>query len=93
MFDWEKSGVDSVNDWYSGIKHTPERKGKVTDQDNKTEPYAQVIWKSTTEIGCGAKKGFIVCQYGGGKYGENYEENVKQMIYPEHECKTLGSWS
>jgi len=76
--------------WYDEIKDTDGGSGLVKDFNYKTGHYTQVVWKDSTDLGCGGYKGLTVCMYGpGGNFGfsEDYVANVKAPVKSEAECK------
>lgn len=92
-------GVDRVNKWYSEIEHTSpygEAQGS-TVAGETVGHYTQVVWKSTTKLGCGtapfvhhsgSQRDYWVCQYGStaGNYGGQFGDNVLAPIKSEAEC-------
>jgi len=84
------SAAQSVKMWYDEIKDTDGGSGLVKDFNYKTGHYTQVVWKDSTDLGCGGYKGLTVCMYGpGGNFGfsEDYVANVKAPVKSEAECK------
>ena len=74
--------------WYDEIKDTPGGKGEETDFKMNTAHYTQVVWKKTTNLGCGETKGMICCMYGeGGNMQGAYAENVLP-VDSSKECKS-----
>ena len=81
------SAERAVEMWYSEIKDTPGGKGRVNSFNYKTGHYTQVVWKETTKLGCGEKKGIVVCQYGkGGNMAGAFEKNVHKLD-PSAKCE------
>merc|ERR1711941_62543 len=81
-------GVDS---WYSEIEYTDG--GRTSDWcDSKCGHYTQVVWKSTTAIGCGTCGGTMVCQYNPpGNYQGEYSDNVFAPYYSWSDCASMVS--
>eukprot|EP00927_Polykrikos_kofoidii_P082958 TRINITY_DN8386_c0_g1_i1.p1 TRINITY_DN8386_c0_g1~~TRINITY_DN8386_c0_g1_i1.p1 ORF type:complete len:1843 (-),score=334.00 TRINITY_DN8386_c0_g1_i1:58-5586(-) len=80
---WGRNMVGSpgVDQWYSEILTTTNQEGTI-DETNETllnhvGHFSQVIWKESTEVGCGTSGMLLVCQYGpgGNKMGQ-YKFNV-----------------
>lgn len=96
----ERSGLDSTVAWYSEIKFT--RGGLCRSFSDSTVPgeaighYTQVVWKSTTRLGCGrgrARVGdlmgdFWVCQYG--RAGNYYGQFTSQVVAPVKKASQCG---
>jgi len=68
---------DGVAKWYAQM---PLPKGIVTEYGYETSAYTQVVWRSTTSIGCGMWWKTLVCHYGptGNVEGE-YEKEVPPL--------------
>jgi len=94
-------GVDRVISWYSEIERTSPYGLAQSSTDSTVEGksvghYTQVVWQSTTKLGCGTAKfihhsgserDYWVCQYGpGGNYGGQYGNNVFAPVKSEAEC-------
>merc|ERR1711939_724986 len=94
-------GVDRVIKWYSEIEFTSpyglaQSIFDSTEEGETVGHYTQVVWQSTTKLGCGTAKfvhhsgrerDYWVCQYGpAGNYGGQYENNVFAPVKSEAEC-------
>merc|ERR1719326_2392685 len=56
----------------------PEKKGAVSGFAMNTGHYTQVVWKTSTALGCGVQGRLLVCQYGpGGNMGGEFSSNVQ----------------
>merc|ERR1712187_569146 len=72
------SGVvdaQAVDMWYNEIEST--NGGLVSAFSMQTGHYTQVVWRDTTELGCGIQGSLLVCQYGaGGNMQGGFDRNV-----------------
>lgn len=69
-----KAGVKM---WYDEIAHTSGGDGAVTSFGMNTGHYTQVVWKSTTKIGCAKKSDIMICNYAPpGNMQGAFEQNV-----------------
>jgi len=64
--------------WYEGIKdycwNNP-------GYDFKTGHFTQVVWRSTTRLGCGLSGGYVTCHYcAAGNVEDQYEWNVTELL-------------
>jgi len=99
------SGTDSTIAWYSEIQFT-DPWGTAKSSVSPINPqetlghYTQVVWKTTTSLGCGKGKAtiekttgdFWVCQYGpAGNYVGQYKKNVLAPTKNAADCKGLAS--
>lgn len=67
--------ASAVDMWYSEIQHS--QNGLVDSFSNSTGHYTQVVWKSSTSLGCGIYNQLLVCQYGpAGNVDGRYSEVV-----------------
>jgi len=99
-----RSGKDSVAAWYDEIKFTDGTPTSCQDTNPDSTGdaichYTQVVWKSSTKLGCGmgsANVGgqigdFWVCQYGpGGNIGGHF---LNEVLAPEktmEECRSAA---
>jgi len=96
-----RSGTDSVEGWYAEESYTD---GTPVDCDDKNADagdeaichYTQVVWKSSTKLGCGKGKAtvstyedgdFWVCQYGpAGNYEGQFTANVLAPAKTAAQC-------
>ena len=74
------SPAEYVNDWYSEISSYDFTTGDSTD-GNAVGHFTQVVWKSTTKVGCGfstcGDNDLLVCNYSpAGNFAGQYLENV-----------------
>mmetsp|Transcript_97003 Transcript_97003/g.190475 ORF Transcript_97003/g.190475 Transcript_97003/m.190475 type:complete len:260 (+) Transcript_97003:49-828(+) len=73
----------AVEMWYS----KKPANATVIDSSHETDPFTQLVWKSTTEIGCGLNRGLgvFVCQYGptGNTFGNFAAEVGNETDDPE----------
>ena len=73
------SGKSVVNAWYSEIKYYKYSNPRFS---YKTGHFTQVVWKGSTELGCGRAKSrmggiYVVCNYNPpGNYMRRFRENV-----------------
>jgi len=68
--------------WYAEVSKS--NKGLVSSFSGSTGHYTQIVWRSTTAIGCGTSGSLLVCQYGPpgnhrGKFDKNVNGPVKSM--------------
>jgi len=69
------SGPEAVTTWYNDVKDTDN--GKVEKFNATVAHYTQVVWKSTTDLGCGSNADVVVCMYGpGGNIMKRFPTNV-----------------
>lgn len=70
----------AVDAWYSEIKDTPGGKGFANSfNDGGGKPighYTQVVWKTSTSLGCAVNGRLLVCQYKGGNMGGQFASHV-----------------
>jgi len=83
-----------VTNWYNEIKYTPGKKGKVTSFNYKTGHYTQVVWKSTSKVGCAKNQNFLVCDYSSpGNFAGRFAANVKPLgsspVVPKGKCADI----
>jgi len=78
--------VKGVDFWYDEIKRTND--GKVSAFSSGTGHYTQLVWRSTTEVGCGQKDGLLVCNYkpAGNMAGE-FSSNVNSPVKSKSACR------
>jgi len=78
--------VKGVDSWYDEIKQTND--GKVSAFSSGTGHYTQIVWRSTTEVGCGQKDGLLVCNYkpAGNMAGE-FSSNVNSPVKSKSACR------
>eukprot|EP00746_Dinoflagellata_sp_MGD_P150022 gnl/MRDRNA2_/MRDRNA2_81972_c0_seq3.p1 gnl/MRDRNA2_/MRDRNA2_81972_c0~~gnl/MRDRNA2_/MRDRNA2_81972_c0_seq3.p1 ORF type:complete len:534 (+),score=72.28 gnl/MRDRNA2_/MRDRNA2_81972_c0_seq3:188-1603(+) len=73
------TGPRAVDLWYDEIKLT--RDGVVKEFSKGTGHYTQVVWKTSTSLGCGVYKQLLVCQYGpGGNKAGQFETHVPALV-------------
>jgi len=74
--NWAQQWVDI---WYNEIEKT--NNGLVSGFSSGTGHYTQVVWKSSTALGCGYFNKLLVCQYGpAGNYGGQYSSQVQGPV-------------
>merc|ERR1719265_2652280 len=82
----DTKGVDL---WYDEIKLT--NGGRVSGFSSGTGHYTQVVWKGSTELGCGVYKDLLNCQYGeAGNMQGAFTQNVNAPVKSESACKGAG---
>jgi len=99
-----RSALQATVAWYDEILHTDPH-GLATSTsgvDGETVGhYTQIVWKSTSKIGCGKARlafggtevegDFIVCQYGpAGNWAGQFEENVLAPSVAQQVCSDDG---
>lgn len=82
------TGAKAVDHWYSEVQDTD--RGRVSGFSRRWGHYTQVVWKTTTHIGCAIRNGVTVCQYGPGGNSGNYERDVSGPSKSAAECESLG---
>mmetsp|Transcript_45343 Transcript_45343/g.117380 ORF Transcript_45343/g.117380 Transcript_45343/m.117380 type:complete len:153 (+) Transcript_45343:233-691(+) len=81
----DRSPSGAVTHWYDQVTQT--RRGAVDHFDRRWSAYTQVVWRSTTHVGCGWHHGFIVCHYGlGGNVDGQYSSQVNERQKSQSEC-------
>lgn len=99
-----RSGKDSVEAWYDEIIFTDGTPSSCSDKNADARGkdichYTQVVWKTSTKLGCGKGKAQVVingetyngdywvCQYGAaGNYGGQFTDNVLPPVKAESDC-------
>lgn len=93
-----RSGKDSLKAWYDEVRFTdgtPDSCQDTTQAGKAICHYTQVVWKSSTKLGCGKGKAnvrgrdgeFWVCQYGpGGNMGGRFASEVLAPAKTAAEC-------
>jgi len=85
------TGPGGVDMWYNEIKLTPGQRGLVQSFSGSTGHYTQVVWKATTELGCGVYQSLLVCMYGvGGNMGGQFGSNVGPVVKSSGQCPDGG---
>jgi len=80
------SPAAAVKSWYDEISLTDN--GEVSAFSMGTGHYTQVVWRSTTEVGCGQSQGLLVCNYKPpGNRGGAFEANVNSPVKSASECR------
>eukprot|EP00927_Polykrikos_kofoidii_P082961 TRINITY_DN8386_c0_g3_i1.p1 TRINITY_DN8386_c0_g3~~TRINITY_DN8386_c0_g3_i1.p1 ORF type:complete len:1646 (-),score=306.37 TRINITY_DN8386_c0_g3_i1:43-4980(-) len=74
-------GPPGVDTWYNEILTTENKDGNVNERNetllNNVGHFSQLVWRETTEVGCGMNGMLLVCQYGpGGNMLGQYKFNV-----------------
>jgi hypothetical protein len=86
------TGKNAVDMWYNEINLTPGKKGIVHSFSGGTGHYTQVVWKGTTELGCGINGRLLVCMYGqGGNMGGQFANNVPAVKKSSGQCPDGGA--
>jgi hypothetical protein len=79
----DEAGVDA---WYDEIGMPGVVNGLV-DHFGAWGHYTQVVWKSTTDVGCGYAGKLLVCQYGpAGNYEGEYASNLQPPTHSRSSC-------
>jgi len=82
-----RSPVGGVQLWYDEIKRTPGGKGAVKDFSLDWAKYAQIVWASTTDLGCVYSSDTLLCQYGNaGNQPNHFEREVRPQLKPGQYC-------
>merc|ERR1719379_329578 len=82
---WGVTDTKAVDMWYDEIKLTDG--GKVSAFKSGIGHYTQVVWKTSTSLGCGVFKTLIVCQYGpGGNMGGQFSSHVLPPTKSASQC-------
>jgi hypothetical protein len=85
------NAANSVKMWYSEVKYTKDGIQKQFSMD--TGHYTQVVWRGSTKLGCGVKKGpnqvpTVVCNYfEPGNMQGAFQENVFARQQKEEDCR------
>eukprot|EP00746_Dinoflagellata_sp_MGD_P001252 gnl/MRDRNA2_/MRDRNA2_102347_c0_seq1.p1 gnl/MRDRNA2_/MRDRNA2_102347_c0~~gnl/MRDRNA2_/MRDRNA2_102347_c0_seq1.p1 ORF type:complete len:704 (+),score=162.30 gnl/MRDRNA2_/MRDRNA2_102347_c0_seq1:98-2209(+) len=80
-------GPGGVDAWHDEIKYT--NNGTVSSFLPTYGHYTQVVWKSTTHLGCGINGKLLVCEYGPGQMAKGFETNVLPIVKTAEECGGL----
>lgn len=82
---------EGVDAWYDEIKVTAD--GETSDWcGGECGHYTQVVWASSTHIGCGTCGGTMVCQYSPpGNMAGDFEANVFKTQKSWEDCEMSGS--
>jgi uncharacterized protein YkwD len=80
-------GPGGVDAWHDEIKYT--NNGTVSQFLPTYGHYTQVVWKSTTHLGCGINGKLLVCEYGPGQMAKGFETNVLPIVKTAEECGGL----
>merc|ERR1711862_925152 len=78
-----------VGEWYNEIIDTD---GGLTSDDcgGNCGHYTQLVWASTSSIGCGTCGGTMVCQYNpSGNFAGEYTDNVLPTYYSIDDCSSM----
>lgn len=86
---YEQSPAEATKAWYAEIELTDG--GVVKSFTSGTGHYTQVVWKTSTKLGCGSANGGMgtlnVCQYAEpGNFQGRFEENVLPPTKDATEC-------
>merc|ERR1719191_1321926 len=85
---WGATDTYAVQMWYDEIKLTNGGKGLVSKFTHGTGHYTQVVWKTSTSLGCGIFQSLLVCQYGpGGNMGGQFSSHVPAPTKSAAQCK------
>jgi len=90
---WNLKGGEAVDRWYDEIACTSP-KGKVASLSQgvcRPGHYTQVVWKSTTKLGCGYANDMTVCMYGpAGNYRGKFDDQVPMPTKTAAQCGGLN---
>jgi len=79
--------VGGVRRWYAEISNT--NKGLVSSFTGGTGHYTQIVWRSSTAIGCGTSGSLLVCQYGPpGNYQGQFDKQVTGPVKSKASCQS-----
>uniref|UniRef100_A0A7S2M0V2 SCP domain-containing protein n=1 Tax=Zooxanthella nutricula TaxID=1333877 RepID=A0A7S2M0V2_9DINO len=80
-----RSAEGAVQLWYQQVDATA--RGKVDRFSYEWAKYAQIVWGSTTDLGCALEGGVLLCQYGpAGNVPGRFAEEVKPAVRQPWEC-------
>mmetsp|Transcript_106184 Transcript_106184/g.297260 ORF Transcript_106184/g.297260 Transcript_106184/m.297260 type:complete len:279 (-) Transcript_106184:323-1159(-) len=80
---------DALMGWYAEM---PMPRGLVTERSRSTAAYTQMVWGSSTHIGCGLWYESLVCWYGpAGNVDGEYTTEVLPLSSSAHRCKVPDS--
>lgn len=80
-------GPGGVDAWHDEIQYT--NNGTVSSFLPTYGHYTQVVWKSTTHVGCAIYNKLLVCEYGPGQMAKGFETNVLPIVKTAVECGGL----
>lgn len=79
---------NAVDAWYNEIEHTSDKKGTVGSFRPSTGHFTQLVWNSTTDLGCGVYDDLIVCEYScAGNIEGQFMDNVQSVRKVRSECE------
>merc|ERR1711953_410801 len=84
-----KGVVDAgaVDMWYNEISYSPGGQGAIQQFDMNTGHYTQLVWQSTTAVGCGTNGDLLVCEYGpAGNMVGAFGNEVRPLVNPPPQC-------
>jgi len=95
--DWEGSALRGVDGWYNEVSLTKGGGGTGLGLEDEfvheTGHYTQLVWSTTTAVGCGGYKGLTVCQYGpGGNMMGEFHLKVLGPQIPKSQCSATGAF-
>mmetsp|Transcript_100194 Transcript_100194/g.289297 ORF Transcript_100194/g.289297 Transcript_100194/m.289297 type:complete len:261 (+) Transcript_100194:53-835(+) len=83
-----KSPVGQVIAWYEQIRYTENRNGRVDNYRYELSEYTQMMWRSTSHVGCAWLHDFFVCHYGvAGNIDGQYSTEVPLARRSYEECR------
>jgi len=83
-----RSAGGAVQVWYDQVKNTEGGRGLLSQGSDQTAKYSQLVWGSTTALGCALLHEVLVCQYGpAGNVPGDFAEQVKARQLSEQECR------
>mmetsp|Transcript_14615 Transcript_14615/g.28773 ORF Transcript_14615/g.28773 Transcript_14615/m.28773 type:complete len:385 (-) Transcript_14615:423-1577(-) len=83
------TGPQAVKMWYDEIAGSPGGQGCITNFAMATGHYTQLVWKSTSQLGCGINGDLLVCQYGpAGNVMGSFRAEVLPKVNPSSQCGT-----
>uniref|UniRef100_A0A7S2VM36 SCP domain-containing protein n=1 Tax=Zooxanthella nutricula TaxID=1333877 RepID=A0A7S2VM36_9DINO len=82
------SPAGAVQAWYHQIEQTDGHRGEVDHYTFEFAQYTQVVWKSSTSLGCAWLHDFFVCQYGpAGNIPGEFASQVMELKKAQQHCQ------
>jgi len=83
-----KSAGGAVQIWYDQIKNTDGGRGLLSQASDQTSKYSQLVWASSTALGCALHNEALVCQYGpAGNVPGEFGAQVEAQTRTEQSCR------